>query len=147
VHKKSDGNQDFDVNAKVLHVFELDDYTNELKLKDASGAVYFVLALKLKFPYIQNGSIVRIRSATFDSTSTKKVLILQHYSNIMTHISSSKLAATLSKITDNKVDAAALKGNGAVILTEVDKKHAGLQNTTLQDLFHNEDKSTNTFRV
>lgn len=28
---------DFDVVAKILQVFELDEYTNELKLKDASG--------------------------------------------------------------------------------------------------------------
>ena len=28
---------DFDVLAKVMHIHELDEYTNELKLKDASG--------------------------------------------------------------------------------------------------------------
>ena len=38
--------KDFDVVAKVLQVFQLDDYTNELKLKDASGATYYTLALK-----------------------------------------------------------------------------------------------------
>jgi len=65
----------------------------------------------------------------------------------MTHISTSKVAATLSKLTDSKADAAALKGNGVVVLTEVDKKHSALENTTLHDLFHAEDKSTNTFRV
>jgi len=139
--------KDFDVNAKVLQVFELDEYTNELKLKDASGAVYYTLAIKLKFPHIKNGSVVRIRSASYDSTSTKKVLILQHYSNIMTHISSSKLAATLSKVKDVAADQSALKSNGPVVLTEVDKKHANLPTSTLHDLFHNQDTSTNTFRV
>lgn len=28
---------DFDVVAKILQIFELDEYTNELKLKDQSG--------------------------------------------------------------------------------------------------------------
>ena len=28
---------DFDVLAKIVHIHELDEYTNELKLKDASG--------------------------------------------------------------------------------------------------------------
>lgn len=42
---------DFDVVAKVAQVFELDEYTNELRLRDASGtASWNVLALKLKFP-------------------------------------------------------------------------------------------------
>jgi len=123
------------VNAKVLQVFELDDYTNELKLKDASGAVYYTLAIKLKFPHIRTGCVVRIRSAMFDTVSTKKVLILQHYSNIMTHISSSKTAAALSKVKD-ETDKSALKANGPVVLTEVDKKHSALSTSTLHELFH-----------
>ena len=28
---------DFDVVAKILHIHELDEYTNELKLRDVSG--------------------------------------------------------------------------------------------------------------
>jgi hypothetical protein len=65
----------------------------------------------------------------------------------MTHISSSKLAASLSKVKDAAADASALKSDQPVVLTEVDKKHAGLQTSTLHDLFHNADSSTNTFRV
>ena len=42
---------DFDVVAKISQVFELDEYTNELRLKDASGpGSWNILALKLKFP-------------------------------------------------------------------------------------------------
>lgn len=72
------------------------------------------------------------------------MLILSHYSNIVTFISSSKLAKELkSKITDDHaVEKAALKQNvslNAVVLTEVDKKHAALPFTSLQDLFHNAD--------
>jgi len=81
---------DFDIVAKVLQVFDLDDYTNELKIRDNSGETFYVLALKLKFPHIRQGSVIRIRSATYDETTqNKKVLILQHYSNIMTFIGSS----------------------------------------------------------
>jgi hypothetical protein len=92
-------NGDFDVVAKILQIFELDEYTNELKLRDQSGEVFYTLALKLKFPHLRQGAVVRIRSASFDETSlNKKVLVLQHYSNIMTFLSSSKLASTLSKV-------------------------------------------------
>jgi hypothetical protein len=142
---------DFDVVAKVQQVFELDEYTNELKLRDNSGETFYTLALKLKFPHIRQGSVVRIRSATYDETSTKKVLVLQHYSNIMTFIGSSKLAASLSKVqNENQNERAALKQSVSmtpVILTEVDRKHQNLQTTSLHDLFHNPDNSTSTFRT
>lgn len=149
----SKANSDFDVLAKVLQVFELDEYTNELKLKDASGETFFTVALKLKFPHIKQGSVVRIRSATYDETSlNKKMLVLQHYSNIMTFINSSKTAAALSsKVSDEKsAEKASLKAKVSmtpVVLTEVDKKHQGLANTSVHDLFHSPDMSTSTFRT
>jgi hypothetical protein len=62
---------DFDVVAKVAQVFELDEYTNELRLRDASSKdTWNVLALKLKFPNVRSGDVVRIRSVTYDETST-----------------------------------------------------------------------------
>lgn len=149
--KASKQQGDFDVVAKVLQVFELDDYTNELKLRDASGETFYTLALKLKFPHLRQGAVVRIRSATYDETSQKKVLVLQHYSNIMTFISSSKLAASLGKVqNDPQTEKDVLKAPfsvSPVVLTEVDKKHQNLQTTSLHDLFHSPDTSTNTFRT
>jgi len=150
--KASKQSGDFDVCAKVLQVFELDEYTNELKIRDNSGTTFYTLALKLKFPHIRHGSVVRIRSATYDATSkNKNVLILQHYSNIMTLIGSSKLGAQLGKVAgENSTEKAALKSSvsmAPVVLTEVDKKWAHLPNTSLHDLFHNSDNSTNTFRT
>jgi len=37
LNKATSEKADFDVVAKILHIHELDEYTNELKLKDASG--------------------------------------------------------------------------------------------------------------
>jgi len=149
--KASKQSGDFDVVAKVLQVFELDEYTNELKLRDGTGETFYTLALKLKFPHVRQGSVVRIRSATYDETSSKKVLVLQHYSNIMTFINSSKLAASVSKVADEKAtEKASLKSKVSmtpVVLTEIDKKHHGLTSTSLHDLFHHADSSTNTFRT
>lgn len=144
--------KDFDVVAKVLQVFQLDDYTNELKLKDASGATYYTLALKIKFPHLREGAVVKIRSCTHDETSSKSVLVLQHYSNIMTFIGCSKLANGLAtKVDDDKSDEkAALKSKDSttpVVLTSVDKKHASLPQTRLYDLFHEPDMSVSTFRT
>jgi len=145
---------DFDVVAKILQIFSLDEYTNELKLKDGSGDVYYTLALKQKFPHLRSGAVVRIRSASYDETSlAKRVLVLQHYSNIMTFLSSSKLATSLSaKVSnDNTGEKAALKAGGTsmlpVVLSEVDKKHQGLESTPLHELFHSPDMSKSTFRT
>jgi len=119
-----------------------------------SGAVYYVLALKVKFPHLKTGAVIKVRSATFDTTcgSDKKVLILQHYSNIMTFVSSSKKASDISaKVSnDNSNETKALKANVAmtpVVLTEVSSKHAALPVTSLHDLFHSAESSTNTFRT
>jgi len=69
----------------------------------------------------------------------------------MTFISSSKLAASVSRVSnENATEKAQLKSAvsmAPVVLTEVDKKHANLQSTSLHDLFHSPDNSTNTFRT
>lgn len=146
---------DFDVVAKVSQVIELDEYTNELRLRDPSSGNHSwnVLAIKLKFPAIRSGDVVRIRSVTYDETSTiKKVLLLSHYSNIIAFPAGAKLAKELkSKVADEKPDKATI-GFSATILTEVDKKHASLPVHTLQDLFHNIEtdkdiQSKDTFRT
>lgn len=137
-----------------MSVHDLDEYTNELKLADTTGDNWFALALKLKFPNVQAGQVVRIRSATYDETSThKQVLALSHYSNILSFVSSSKLARTLgAKVNDDwKKEQAELAKDvpsHAIVLSEVDKKHAGLKHTSLNDLFHHEgSQAGNTFRT
>ena len=146
--------RDFDCVAKVLQIFEMDEFTQELKIADKTGEVWYVLALKLKFPNLRQGQVVRIRSATYDETSqSKNVLNLQHYSNIMTFVSSSKLAKNLgSKVSDDqKADAAELNKavpSHAIVLSEVDKKWQNTGFTSLNDLFHVEGGlSGNTFRT
>ena len=133
---------DFDVVAKITSIHELDEYTNELRIKDGSGTTYHTLALKLKFPHLRAGEVVRIRSAINDDASQKNVLILSHYSNIMTFLSGSKIAKELkAKVKDDKVEVPKGKGvnMNAVVLTEVDKKHAHLAHTPLNELFHEAD--------
>jgi hypothetical protein len=144
--KAKSASKDFDVVAKILFIHELDEFTNELKIADATGENWFVLALKLKFPTLRAGQVIRIRSATYDETSSQRnVLNLQHYSNILSFVASSSLAKTLaSKVKD---DGKLIPGAASVI-SEVDKKHAGLATTSLNDLFHQESSLTgNTFRT
>lgn len=48
----SKSSKQFDCVARILQVHDLDEYTNELKLKDGSGEVFYTLALKVKFPHL-----------------------------------------------------------------------------------------------
>ena len=129
----------------------MDAYTNELKVRDASGATWYTLALKLKFPHLKAGQAVRIRSATWDETSAnKQVLALSHYSNIMTFIGGSRLAGAVQKVQE---DAAADKAelskavpSVAVTVSDIDRKYAGLQSTSLEELFSGK-LSGDTFRT
>lgn len=141
LNKAAGQKKDFDVVGKIVSIQEKDEYTNELRIRDASGQSWWCQVLKLKFPHLQNGDAIRIRSALSDDTaSQKKVLLLSHYSNILTFISHSKLGKDISKINDDKKDASSgLKSNlnlNPVNVSEVDKKYQNWNNTGLHDLFH-----------
>ena len=142
---------DFDVVAKIVGIHEMDAYTNELKLRDASGSTWYTLALRLKFPHLKAGQAVRIRCATCDETSTnKQVLALSHFSNIMTFISSSRLSNNVSKVTDDanadKAEMAKAVPSVAITASDVDKKWANLPSTSLEELFGGK-LSGDTFRT
>lgn len=148
---KSQG-ADFDVVAKIVGIHEMDAYTNELKLRDGSGSTWYTMAIKLKFPHLRTGQVVRIRSATCDETSSnKQVLALSHYSNIMTVIGGSKLAGGLSKVSEDwKADSAELSKDVpsvAVTVSDVERKWAGLQQTSLEELFTSKTLQGDTFRT
>jgi hypothetical protein len=151
--KAKNQSADFDVCAKIVGIHEMDAYTNELKLRDnATGSTWYTMAIKLKFPHLRTGQAVRIRSATCDETSTgKNVLSLSHYSNIMTFINGSKMAAGLSKVTDDwKADSAELNKavpTVAVTVSEVERKWANLPQTSLEELFTSKNLSGDTFRT
>ena len=144
---------DFDVVAKIIGVHEMDAYTNELKLKDGSGSVWYTLALKLKFPHLRVGQAVRVRSCSWDETSTaKQVLALSHYSNIMTFVASSRLAASLGKVSDDWASEKAALGSAgtsstAITMSTVDKRWANLPRTSLEELFGSKAADGSSFRT
>jgi hypothetical protein len=151
--KAKGAREDFDVVAKITQVHNFDEFTNELRLTDSSGDSWFTLATKLKFPHLRSGACVRVRSVTYDESSSNKNMLSQsHYSNIMTFISGSRLCANLGKVShNNKAEAAALKSdapsNHAMILSEVAAKYANMPFTSLIELFHSANTSGTTFRV
>ena len=142
---------DFDCVAKIVGMHEMDAYTNELKLRDASGSTWYTLALKLKFPHLRTGQAVRIRSAAWDETTqNKQVLALSHFSNIMTFISSSRLAGAVSKVQEDsaadKAELAKATSMAAVTVSDIDRKWASLPVSSLEEIFSGK-VSGDTFRV
>lgn len=142
---------DFDVVARITQLHEFDEYTNELCLRDASGDSWYTLATKLKFPHLRQGQVVRVRSVQHDASSSKQMLMQQHYSNIMTFIGGSKAAKGLANVR-HAFQANALKSSGpsqhAVVLSQVNNKFSDMPFTSLRDLFHRDNTlSGTTFRV
>ena len=151
LNKAKSQKADFDCVAKIVGMHEMDAYTNELKLRDASGTTYYTLALRLKFPHLKAGQAVRVRSATWDETSAQKqVLALSHYSNIMTFIGSSKLAGAVARVQDDaaadKAELAKAVPSVAVTISDIDRKYANLPSTSLDELFGGK-ASGETFRT
>ncbi len=137
---------DFDVIAKLTNIFEMDEYTNELALRDlsltASQPSWHVLTLKLKFPNLAIGDVIRIRSASFDVTSTQKqMLLLSHYSNIMTFGENCKLAREIKvKVSEDKKAQLTFQ-----TISEVSKDYHNMPPTPMIELFHSNEADPSIF--
>ena len=142
---------DFDVVARITQLHEFDEFTNELCLRDGSGDSFYTLATKLKFPHLHQGQVVRVRSVQYDGSSSKQMLVQQHYSNIMTFIGGAKAAKALSSVK-HAFNSASLKSDGpsahALVLSSVAGKFSDMPTTSLHSLFHADNTlSGSTFRV
>ncbi len=124
----------------------MDEYTNELALRDlsltASQPSWHVLTLKLKFPNLAIGDVIRIRSASFDVTSTQKqMLLLSHYSNIMTFGENCKLAREIkAKVSEDKKAQLTLQ-----TISEVSKDYHNMPPTPMIELFHSNESDPSIF--
>ena len=67
-------NRDFDLLCKVLKVFDKDETSFELRIKDLSQMMWFMTVPKHKFPSIKSGEIVRIRSVEVCLTTSRNVI-------------------------------------------------------------------------
>jgi hypothetical protein len=63
---------DFNVVAKVTQIVNRDYYTADIRLKDVSKATWFLTVSRRKFPRIQEGSIVKIRSVNIDTETERE---------------------------------------------------------------------------
>eukprot|EP00347_Sterkiella_histriomuscorum_P003620 403363589 len=75
---------DFDLQVRVVQVFRLDDYSSEMRVVDDSNQIWFCQILNLKYRWVREGQVLRIRSATLEHHDKyDKVFGLKNYSNIL----------------------------------------------------------------
>ena len=75
--------RDFDLLVKILKIYEKDEYNLELRIKDTSNELWFIVIPKLKFGPLKEGEIIRIRSVTVEITPRRNVLACKPGTNIL----------------------------------------------------------------
>ena len=63
---------DFNVVGRITQIIHRDYYTSDVRLKDASKATWFLTISRRKFPRLQEGSIVKIRSVSIDTETERE---------------------------------------------------------------------------
>ena len=60
--------------VKIPKIFEKDELNLELRIKDMSNEMWFIVIPKLKFGPLKEGEIIRIRSVNINVTSKRNVI-------------------------------------------------------------------------
>lgn len=81
--KQLSDNREIDLLVKILKIFEKDEYNLELRIKDISNEMWFIVIPKLKFGTLKEGEIVRIRSVEVNITSKRNVISQKPSTNIL----------------------------------------------------------------
>ena len=81
--KELNDNREIDLLVKILKIFEKDEYDLELRIKDTSNEMWFIVIPKLKFGTLREGEIVRIRSVEVNLTSKRNVIACKPSTNIL----------------------------------------------------------------
>ena len=102
--QENERGRDIDLLVKVLKIFEKDEQTLELRIKDNTNKLWFLMLPKLKFGGIINvraGEIVRVRSVIRDQTTRRNVITAKATTNILKFIPIAKVIHTMyEKIED-----------------------------------------------
>ena len=80
---KQHGDRESDLLVKILKIFEKDEYNLELRIKDTSNEMWFIVIPKLKFGTLKEGEIVRIRSVEVNVASARNVISPKPATNIL----------------------------------------------------------------
>ena len=76
---------DFDLQVKIIQLFQIDDYVSELRVIDDSDEIWHCQANNYKFRHLREGYYVRIRAATlmYHDKDYERTFGLRAFSNIL----------------------------------------------------------------
>jgi len=81
--KELTDSKEIDILVKILKIFEKDEHDLELRIKDTSNEMWFIVIPKMKFGTLREGEIVRIRSVEVNITSKRNVISCRPMTNIL----------------------------------------------------------------
>lgn len=139
---------EFDLLVKVLKIFEKDEYNLELRIKDISNEMWFIVIPKLKFGPLKEGEIIRIRSVNLNITSKRNVISCKPSTNILRFTHKNAIVQEMkAKIEDETAtDKMMLEDVNEVIMSPViyteitNPEYEKLPLFKLDDLFLNYDE-------
>jgi hypothetical protein len=154
-------NHEFDLLVKILKIFEKDEYNLELRIKDTSNEMWFIVIPKLKFGRLKEGEIIRIRSVNLNITSKRNVISCKPSTNILRFTHKNSIVQEMKqKIEDETAaDKMMLEDINEVIMSPViyteitNPEYEKNKLYKLDDLFLNyddiplEERKKNAFRV
>eukprot|EP00347_Sterkiella_histriomuscorum_P019882 403339949 len=157
----SDQNKEFDLICKILKIFEKDETSLEIRIKDLSQEMWFMNVPRFKFQNLKQGEVIRIRCVEVNLTSKRNVIQTKQYTNILRFNPQARIAKELTKKIENETDMDKVLGDeagdivmNAVILTEItDAQLSRTQCFKISDLFIDYEKipedlrEKNAFRV
>lgn len=144
---------DFNIIGRVTQAVHRDAFMQDIRITDEDNNTIFATVSRKKFPRVEEGTVIKIRSAMLDrNTQRTDTLLLNPYSNIMTIVPFAKILRKLESISMDQlsIDQELLEGDvihEPVLATEVAEDYEDTEVTKLEDLFRSVDKSTDTFRA
>lgn len=149
----SSATSEFDLLVKILKVFEKDDNTLELRIKDISQKMWYMSIPRLKFhpSVLRQGEIVRVRCVELNLTTKRDVIQVKPYTNILRLHPESRLHQELCRAIEDETDTDKLLLDDAnevlmspVIYTEITNPNFSNSTKTptfkLTDLFINHEQ-------
>ena len=146
---------------KILKVFEKDENTIELRIKDVSQKMWYMSVPRLKFhpSVLRQGEFVRVRCVELNLTTKRDVIQIKPYTNILRINPECRIYQELYKMIQDESEADKLMLDDAsevlmsqVIYTDITNPlyaQAGKDNPTfkLTDLFINHEQIPEDLRV
>jgi len=129
--------KDTNLLCKVMKIFEDDERI--LRIKDKDGKSYKIEVDKIKYPELNNGDIIRVKSAKPSTEGGENILEIRPHTNILKFMKDSRIFKNLNlEITDTELDRVIIDKEepiGELIITKDRPGYKSLKKITLLDLF------------